>query len=154
MVKKFILTLVFSFSVVVWSSTSIAAACSGGSADAGKYPNQYEVSEYESAAGCSMSFAENPNIASINATIVGNGALGSVNDRLPSEPLVVVPYDSVGSYGGTFRMLSNATEAGSLPIFCFTNSTPTLSDQICNWSIAAALKVSAAPTMTFNPIDL
>ena len=113
MVKKFILTLVFSFSVVVWSSNSFAAACSGGSADAGKYPNQYEVSEYESAAGCSMSFSENPNIASINASIVGNGALGSVNDRLPSEPLVVVPYDSVGSYGGTFRMLSNATEAGT-----------------------------------------
>ena len=82
----------------MWSSNSFAAACSGGSADAGKYPNQYEVSEYESAAGCSMSFSENPNIASINATIIGNGALGSVNDRLPSEPLVVVPYDSVGSY--------------------------------------------------------
>jgi peptide/nickel transport system substrate-binding protein len=113
MVKKLILTLVFSFSVVVWSSNSFAAACSGGSADAGKYPNQYEVSEYESAAGCSMSFSENPNIASINATIVGNGALGSVSDRLPSEPLVVVPYDSVGTYGGTFRMLSNATEAGT-----------------------------------------
>ena len=52
MVKKLILTLVFSFSAVVWSSNSFAAACSGGSADAGKYPNQYEVSEYESAAGC------------------------------------------------------------------------------------------------------
>ncbi|MBT3902720.1 MAG: ABC transporter substrate-binding protein, partial [Pelagibacteraceae bacterium] len=113
MVKKFFLTLVFSFSVVVWSSNSFAAACSGASADAGKYPNQYEVSEYESAAGCSMSFSENPNIGSINATIVGNGELGSVQDRLPSEPLVVAPYDSIGSYGGTFRMLSNATEAGT-----------------------------------------
>ena len=41
MVKKFFLTLVFSFSVVVWSSNSFAAACSGASADAGKYPNQY-----------------------------------------------------------------------------------------------------------------
>ena len=60
MVKKLILTLVFSFSVVVWSSNSFAAACSGGSAAAGKYPGQYEVSEYESAAGCSMSFSENP----------------------------------------------------------------------------------------------
>ncbi len=95
------------------SSSSFAADCSGESAAAGKYPGQYELSEYESAAGCSMSFSENPNIASINATIIGNGALGSVNDRLPSEPLVVVPYDSVGTYGGTFRMLSNATEAGT-----------------------------------------
>ena len=113
MFKKLFLTLVFSFSTVVWSSNSFAADCSGASAAPGKYPGQYELSEYESAAGCSMSFSENPNIASINATIIGNGALGSVNDRLPSEPLVVVPYDSVGTYGGTFRMLSNATEAGT-----------------------------------------
>jgi len=113
MFKKLILTLVFSFPALVWSSSSFAGNCSGESAAAGKYPGQYELSEYESAAGCTMSFSENPNIASINATIVGNGTLGSVNDRLPSEPLVVVPYDSVGSYGGTFRMLSNATEAGT-----------------------------------------
>ena len=91
MFKKLFLTLVFSFSTVVWSSNSFAADCSGASAAPGKYPGQYELSEYESAAGCTMSFSENPNIASINATIIGNGALGSVNDRLPSEPLVVVP---------------------------------------------------------------
>jgi len=34
-------------------------------------------------------------------------------DRLPAEPLVVVPYDSVGKYGGTFDALSNASEAGT-----------------------------------------
>ena len=73
MFKKLFLTLVFSFSTVVWSSNSFAADCSGASAAPGKYPGQYELSEYESAAGCTMSFSENPNIASINATIVGNG---------------------------------------------------------------------------------
>ena len=26
-------------------------------------------------------------------------------DRLPDEPLVVVPYDSIGSYGGTINFL-------------------------------------------------
>ena len=117
MVKKILLTLVFSAASVVWSTSSIAAACSGStmsdSHTGGKYPQQYELSEYESAAGCTMSFSENPNITSINATIQGNEGLASVADRLPSEPLVVVPYDSVGNYGGTIRFLSNATEAGT-----------------------------------------
>ena len=39
--------------------------------------------------------------------------LAAVADRLPEEPLVVVPYDSIGSYGGTINFLSNATEAGT-----------------------------------------
>ena len=113
MVKKLILTLVFSFSAVVWSSNSFAAACSGESAAAGKYPGQYEVSEYESAAGCSMSFLKIQILLVSMLLLLVMVHLGSVNDRLPSEPLVVVPYDSVGTYGGTFRMLSNATEAGT-----------------------------------------
>ena len=117
MVKKIFLTLVFSITSVVWSSSSFAASCSGSTMSdghtGGEYPQQYELSAYESAAGCTMSFSENPNITSINATIQGNEGLASVADRLPSEPLVVVPYDSVGKYGGTIRFLSNATEAGT-----------------------------------------
>ena len=117
MVKKIFLTLVFSVTSVVWSSSSFAASCSGSTMSdghtGGEYPQQYELSAYESAAGCTMSFSENPNITSINATIQGNEGLASVTNRLPSEPLVVVPYDSVGNYGGTIRFLSNATEAGT-----------------------------------------
>ena len=117
MVKKIFLTLVFSITSVVWSSSSFAASCSGSTMSdghtGGEYPQQYELSAYESAAGCTMSFSENPNITSINATIQGNEGLASVANRLPSEPLVVVPYDSVGKYGGTIRFLSNATEAGT-----------------------------------------
>ena len=117
MVKKIFLTLVFSVTSVVWSSSSFAASCSGSTMSdghtGGEYPQQYELSAYESAAGCTMSFSENPNITSINATIQGNEGLASVANRLPSEPLVVVPYDSVGKYGGTIRFLSNATEAGT-----------------------------------------
>jgi peptide/nickel transport system substrate-binding protein len=44
------------------------------------YPQQYELSEFESLAGCKMQFAENPNIVSINATIQGNKALAAVAD--------------------------------------------------------------------------
>ena len=86
MFKKLFLALVFSSSTVLWSVNSYAA-CSGSTMNdgltGGKYPQQYELSEFESAAGCTMSFSENPNIASINATIQGNKGLAGVADRLP-----------------------------------------------------------------------
>ena len=79
----------------------------------GEYPRQYELDEFQSAAGCTLGFNENPDIVSLNSQIVGNPDLPSITDRLPAEPLVVVPYDAIGSYGGTFNALSNATEAGT-----------------------------------------
>ena len=118
MFKKLLLALVFSAGTVLWSVTSYADGhCEGSTMSdghtGGKYPQQYELSEYQSTAGCKMMFSENPNIVSINDTIQGNKGLASVADRLPDEPLVVVPYDSIGSYGGTIKFLSNATEAGT-----------------------------------------
>ena len=52
-------------------------------------------------------------MAALNGRIQGNGDLPPLAERLPSEPLVMVPYDSVGSYGGELDVLSNATEAGT-----------------------------------------
>lgn len=80
---------------------------------AGKYPQQYELSEYESLAGCTMSFQENPEAGALNSRIRGNPAMPPLAQRLPEEPLVVVPYESIGIYGGTLDVLSNATEAGT-----------------------------------------
>ncbi len=80
---------------------------------AGAHPQQYELAEFQSTAGCELSFSENPAIAELNARIKGNGDLPAVADRLPSEPLVVVPYDAIGQYGGQFDALSNATESGT-----------------------------------------
>ena len=117
MFKKLFIALVFSFSTFAWSGISFAGDCSGSTMSdgmtGGKYPQQYELSEYESAADCSMHFHDNPNVESINATIQGNPSLPPVADRLPDEPLVIVPYDSIGEYGGTINFLSNATEAGT-----------------------------------------
>jgi peptide/nickel transport system substrate-binding protein len=79
----------------------------------GAYPQQFEKAEFEAAAGCTMSFSVNPDSAALNAKIKGNPALPSLAERIPAEPLVVVPYDSVGKYGGTLDVLSNATEAGT-----------------------------------------
>lgn len=79
----------------------------------GAFRQQYELTEFQAAANCTMAFSENPDIARFNGMIRGNGALPALADRLPAEPLVVVPYDSVGRYGGTLDALSNANEAGT-----------------------------------------
>ncbi len=80
---------------------------------AGAFPQQFELAEFEAAAGCTMEFSGNPESDALNAEIKGNPDLPPLADRIPSDPLVVVPYDSVGQYGGTLHALSNATEAGT-----------------------------------------
>lgn len=80
---------------------------------AGAFPQQYDLAEFESAAGCKMSFAGNPGAADLNGKIQGNGALPPLAERLPEEPLIVVPYAEVGRYGGVLDGLSNAPEAGT-----------------------------------------
>ena len=99
-------------SVALANCPAITLADMGGVA-MGAYPQQFELAEFEAAAGCTMEFSANPEVADLNARIQGNGDLPPLAERLPSEPLVMVPYDSVGSYGGELDVLSNATEAGT-----------------------------------------
>ena len=81
---------------------------------AGAFPQQYELSEFEKLANCKLSFSANPAIGSLNGRIRGNPPLpSSLADRIPAEPLVVAPYESIGKYGGTYDNLSNAPEAGT-----------------------------------------
>ena len=80
---------------------------------AGAYPQQYELSEFEAAANCKMSFSTNSDISMLNSKIKGNPDLPPLSNRIPQEPLVVVPYDTIGKHGGTLDVLSNATEAGT-----------------------------------------
>ena len=91
---------------------SVTVADMGGVA-AGMYPQQYDLAEYQDAAGCELTFSENPDIAALNGRIGNNPDLPAVADRLPSEPLVVVPYNEIGVYGGILDGLSNATESGT-----------------------------------------
>ena len=79
----------------------------------GKYPQQFELAEFEKLAKCKLTFSENPDIGKLNARIRGNPKLPPLAKRLPAEPLVVAPYNEIGKYGGTFDVLSNATEAGT-----------------------------------------
>ena len=101
------------------TNTAVAACPAATVADmkgvkAGKYPQQFELSEFERLAGCKLSFRGNPDIAKLNAKIRGNPSrVPSVKQRLPEEPLVYAPYQSIGKYRGTLDVLSNATEAGT-----------------------------------------
>ncbi|MCU9846448.1 ABC transporter substrate-binding protein [Defluviimonas sp. WL0024] len=94
------------------SCPGITVADMGGIAP-GAFPQQYDLADFQTAAGCTMEFTENPAIAELNGKIRGNPEMPALADRLPEEPLVVVPYDAVGKYGGTLDALSNATEAGT-----------------------------------------
>jgi peptide/nickel transport system substrate-binding protein len=79
----------------------------------GEFPKQFELAEFEAAASCELSFSDNPAINDLNARIIGNGALAPVAERLPQEPLVVMPFDKAGKYGGVLDGYSNATESGT-----------------------------------------
>ena len=77
------------------------------------YRNYFEKAEYEKKANCKLSYSENPDIAKLNKMIMGNGALPPVSKRLPSEPLVIAPYETIGKYGGTWQGISANTESGT-----------------------------------------
>lgn len=77
------------------------------------YPQQLELAELQQAASCELSFSENPAAADLNARILGNGDLPPVAERLPQEPLVVMPYERIGQYGGVITGLSKGTESGT-----------------------------------------
>jgi len=77
------------------------------------YPQQFELAEFEEKASCALAFNENPAINDLNGKILGNDELAAVSERLPAEPLVVAPYETIGTYGGTITGLSRGTESGT-----------------------------------------
>ena len=121
-IKKFTLLPLAGLALVMLQAgtgtDALAAACPAVTVAkdmgiTGKYPQQFELAEFEKLTGCELTFSENPDIGKLNGRIRGNPALPPLAKRLPQEPLVVAPYDEIGKYGGTFDVLSNATEAGT-----------------------------------------
>jgi peptide/nickel transport system substrate-binding protein len=82
---------------------------------AGAWPQQYEVAEFETAANCTMTFTGRTEYDSRLAELghLPAGDLPPLEERLPAEPLVVVPYDEIGQYGGRFSGVSVGPEAGN-----------------------------------------
>jgi peptide/nickel transport system substrate-binding protein len=113
--KTFLLASVASVALTTYAHAAcptVTVADMGGLEP--QFPQQFELAEFQNAAGCELSFSENPEIAALNARIVGNPAdLPPVAERLPEEPLLVAPYAEIGTYGGVLNGFSNATEAGS-----------------------------------------
>lgn len=81
----------------------------------GTWAQQYEVTEFEAAANCTMTFTGHTEFDP-RLTETGHlpaGAAPPVDERLPEEPLVVVPYEEIGNYGGRFTGVSVGPEAGN-----------------------------------------
>jgi peptide/nickel transport system substrate-binding protein len=78
----------------------------------GKYPTQYELDEFEAAAGGTMVFTGRSTFDPMLTAIFGDFP-ADVNERLPEEPLVVVPYYEIGTYGGELQGLSLGPESGN-----------------------------------------
>jgi peptide/nickel transport system substrate-binding protein len=81
----------------------------------GAYPEQYELSEFEKAANCTTTLTgrEKYDDRLVKYKFLPQGDLPPLKDRLPEEPLVVVPYNEVGKYGGRLSGASIAPEAGN-----------------------------------------
>lgn len=115
---------------IIYSSVAFAALASAAAAatcpvvtvsdmkgvQAGAFPQQYELSEFQTLANCVLEFSANPDAAALHARLQGSADLPPLAERLPAEPLIVAPYDSIGKYGGTLDMLSNATESGTTDV--------------------------------------
>ncbi len=72
-----------------------------------KWPQQLELSEFERQRG-PLKFDENPTFAAK----VAAGALPPIDQRLTSEPLILLPYQECGRYGGVLRGLSLGLNSG------------------------------------------
>src|SRR5688572_11961354 len=82
---------------------------------AGAWPQQYEVAEFETAANCTMAFTGRTEFDArlVETGHLPEGDLPPLEERLPEEPLVVVPYEEIGVYGGRFSGVSVGPEAGN-----------------------------------------
>ncbi len=51
-----------------------------------------------------------------------NGELPAVEKRLPAEPLVMMPYDEIGRYGGKLRGICIACESGTSEVMAWRHA--------------------------------
>lgn len=75
-----------------------------------------------------FAFNENP----MFAEKVKKGELPPVEERLPEEPLVVTPYDGIGTYGGTLRGISISYESGTSEIMSWRHVNMVRFDDDCS----------------------
>ncbi len=80
------------------SGTTQAAAATTGMVEKGPVRYYATPADYEKATGKKLEgYSEAPMLAEL----VKAGKIPAVEQRLPAEPLVVKPYEEIGTYGGT-----------------------------------------------------
>src|SRR5687768_6374690 len=108
------LPLLTALLVPMLATTALAAACpttADPQALSSAYAGQAEIEE-ATAAGVTLSFTENP----LFAPEVSAGTLPAVAERLPAQPLIILPYEDCGTYGGTIEGTSRAPTSGTSDI--------------------------------------
>ncbi len=109
----------FLLAIPICHLTEAQAACPASTiadpagTSMGKHPHQYELAEFEKLSGCKLSFSENPDIGKLNKELNGDKPLPAVAERLPAEPLIFLPYEKIGKYGGRLRGISKSPESGT-----------------------------------------
>lgn len=115
MTRKRILATVLPASLVcVFPGISQALDCPTVKAPqnlTGPYPGQVEIEE-AAAKGVKLTFTQNP----LFDDDTKSGKLPPVSDRLPEQPLVELPYETCGHYGGVLQGLARAPESGTSDI--------------------------------------
>jgi peptide/nickel transport system substrate-binding protein len=108
------LVLSTAFSASLLASAALAASCpttADPMALTSAYAGQAEIEEVV-AAGVTLTFTDNP----LFAPEVSAGTLPAVAERLPEQPLVILPYEDCGTYGGTLEGTSRAPTSGTSDI--------------------------------------
>lgn len=77
-----------------------------------RFPGQLELDEAEKCLGGSLAYHENP----LFSEKVKTGDIPLVDERLPEQPLILMPPYEIGKYGGTLRGVSRALESGTSEI--------------------------------------
>jgi peptide/nickel transport system substrate-binding protein len=106
--------------IVALTLTSVMAFATGGTeqstpetttstmtAEMGYDTLRYSVAEWEAESGKTLTYKEAPSLAS-------NSALPPVAERVGKEPMVVLPVESIGTYGGTWRRATLGVLGASL----------------------------------------
>ncbi len=81
-------------------------------------PQQLELDDYEKQMGKKLEFKGNPLFSKEEKT----GDLPAVTNRLPKEPLVVLPYDGIGKYGGKLRGMCISYESGTSEVLAWRHA--------------------------------
>mgnify|MGYP001327192411 CR=1 FL=1 len=107
-------TLATALPALLLASPAFAAQCPTSKDPQnlkGAFPGQVEI-EDAGKAGVTLTYTQNPLFDEDTKA----GKLPQVAERLPEQPLIELPYETCGKYGGTLRGLSRAPESGTSDI--------------------------------------